>query len=68
MGAFAVNARLPIIARILTDVSFFSDVLLEAAVLHPKCEILVFCGHTHVQVADNLRVVTGSAERGKSVG
>ncbi len=42
------------------------DVLLDAARSHPKCEILVLCGHTHsggaVQVAENLRVVTGAAE------
>ena len=45
------------------------DVLLEAAQSHPKCQILVFCGHTHgggeVQVAENLRVVTGPAEYGE---
>jgi predicted MPP superfamily phosphohydrolase len=45
------------------------DVLLEAAQLHPKCQILVLCGHTHdggeVQVVENLRVVTGPAEYGK---
>ena len=43
--------------------------LLEAAQSHPKCQILVFCGHTHgggeVQVAENLRVVTGAAEYGQ---
>jgi predicted MPP superfamily phosphohydrolase len=45
------------------------DVLLEAAQSHPKCQILVLCGHTHgggeIQVAENLRVVTGPAEYGK---
>jgi predicted MPP superfamily phosphohydrolase len=45
------------------------DVLLETAQLHPKCQILVLCGHTHgggeVQVLKNLRVVTGAAEYGK---
>jgi 3',5'-cyclic-AMP phosphodiesterase len=44
------------------------EVLLEAAQLHPKCQILVLCGHTHgggeLQVSENLRVVTGSAEYG----
>jgi hypothetical protein len=33
-----------------------------------KCQILISCGHTHggeVQVAENLRVVTGSAEHGR---
>ena len=33
---------------------------------HPKCQILVLCGHTHgggeLQVAENLRVVTGLAD------
>ena len=45
------------------------DVLLEAAQSHPKCQILVLCGHTHgggeIQVAENLRVVTGPAEYGQ---
>ena len=45
------------------------DVLLEAAQSHPKCQILVLCGHTHsggeISVAENLRVVTGPAEYGK---
>ncbi len=45
------------------------DVLLETARLHPKCDLLVFCGHTHgggeVRVLENLRVVTGAAEYGK---
>jgi len=45
------------------------DVLLEAARSHPKCQILVLCGHTHgggeVQVLENLRVLTGPAENGK---
>ena len=45
------------------------DVLLEAARSHPKCQILVLCGHTHdggeLQVLENLRVVTGPAEYGK---
>jgi predicted phosphohydrolase len=44
------------------------DVLLEVAQLHPKCQILVLCGHTHgggeLQVLENLRVVTGPAEYG----
>jgi predicted MPP superfamily phosphohydrolase len=42
------------------------DVLLEVAKLHPKCQILVLCGHTHgggeIRVLENLRVVTGPAE------
>ncbi len=42
------------------------DVLLDAARSHPKCEILVLCGHTHsggeFRVTENLRVVTGAAE------
>lgn len=45
------------------------DVLLEVAVEHPKCDLLVLCGHTHgggeLQVLENLRVVTGPAEYGK---
>jgi enoyl-CoA hydratase/carnithine racemase len=45
------------------------DVLLAAAQSYPKCQILVLCGHTHgggeLQVAANLRVVTGPAEYGK---
>ena len=45
------------------------DVLLEAARSYPKCQILVLCGHTHgggeIQVAENLRVVTGPAEYGR---
>jgi hypothetical protein len=45
------------------------DVLLEVAKAHPKCQILGLCGHTHgggeVRVAENLRVVTGSAEYGR---
>ena len=44
------------------------DMLLEAAQSHPGCQILVLCGHTHgggeVQMAENLRVVTGPAEYG----
>jgi predicted MPP superfamily phosphohydrolase len=44
------------------------DVLLEAAHLHPKCQFLVLCGHTHgggeFQALENLRVVTGPAEYG----
>jgi predicted MPP superfamily phosphohydrolase len=47
------------------------DVLLEAAQSHPGCQILVLCGHTHgggeLQVAENLRVLTGPAEYGKPV-
>jgi len=35
---------------------------------HPRAELLVLCGHTHgagaVQVAPNLRVLTGGAEYG----
>ena len=35
---------------------------------HPKCQILVLCGHTHgggeIQMAENLRVLTGPAEYG----
>jgi predicted MPP superfamily phosphohydrolase len=45
------------------------DVLLEAARSHPKCDLLVLCGHTHgggeVRMAENLWVVTGPAEYGK---
>jgi predicted MPP superfamily phosphohydrolase len=45
------------------------DVLLEAAQKHPGCQFLVLCGHTHgggdLQVAENLRVVTGPAEYGR---
>jgi predicted MPP superfamily phosphohydrolase len=45
------------------------DVLLEAARSHPRCQMLVLCGHTHdggeLQVLENLRVVTGPAEHGK---
>ena len=44
------------------------DVLLELARSHPKCQILALGGHTHcggVQVAENLRVVTGPAEYGR---
>lgn len=45
------------------------NVLMEAARSHPKCQILVLCGHTHgggeVQVLENIRVVTGPAENGK---
>jgi len=42
----------------------------DVAQSHPKCQILVPCGHTNgggeVQVAENLRVVTGPAEYGTS--
>ena len=42
------------------------DVLLDVAQSHPKCQILVLCGHTHgggeLEVLPNLRVVTGAAE------
>jgi hypothetical protein len=42
------------------------DVLVEAAVSNPQCQILVLCGHTHgggeIQPAENLRVITGEAE------
>ena len=45
------------------------EFLLETAQLHPKCQVLVLCGHTHgggeTQVAENLRVVTWPAEYGK---
>jgi hypothetical protein len=45
------------------------DVLVDVAQSHPKCLILVLCGHTHgggeIQVLENLRVVTGAAEYGK---
>lgn len=45
------------------------EVLLAVANSHPACQLLVLCGHTHgggeVQVLDNLRVVTGTAEYGK---
>ena len=44
------------------------DVLVDVARLYPKCQIFVLCGHTHgggeIQVAENLRVVTGAAEYG----
>jgi 3',5'-cyclic-AMP phosphodiesterase len=44
------------------------DVLLAAAQLHPNCQMLVLCGHTHgggeLRAVDNLRVMTGSAEYG----
>jgi len=46
------------------------DVRVEAARAHPKCQILVLCGHTHcggeIQELENLRVVTGPAEYGKA--
>jgi hypothetical protein len=45
------------------------DVLVEAGRAHPQCRFLVLCGHTHdggeIQVAENLRVITGPAEYGK---
>ncbi len=45
------------------------DVLLATARLHPGCQMLVLCGHTHgggeIQVLENLRVLTGPAEYGK---
>ena len=45
------------------------DVLADVAHSHPRCQNLVLCGHTHgggeVQVAANLRVVTGPAEYGR---
>ena len=45
------------------------DMLVDVAQVHPRCQILVLCGHTHdggeVQVAKNLRVVTGPAEYGR---
>jgi predicted MPP superfamily phosphohydrolase len=45
------------------------DVLVEVAKAHPRCQILVLCGHTHgggeIQVLENLRVVTGPAEYGE---
>ena len=45
------------------------DVLLDVAQSHPKCDMLVLCGHTHgsgeLQVLENLRVVTGAAEYGR---
>jgi hypothetical protein len=38
---------------------------------HPDCRLLVLCGHTHgggeLQVADNLRVLTGEAKYGEPV-
>ena len=44
------------------------DVLLDVAQSHPRCELLVLCGHTHgggeLQVLENLRVLTGPAEYG----
>jgi Icc-related predicted phosphoesterase len=45
------------------------DVMRQAMTLHQQSQLLVLCGHTHsggeVQVADNLRVLTGEAEYGK---
>ena len=45
------------------------DVMVKAMQTHPKSNLLVLCGHTHgggeLQVADNLRVLTGEAEYGK---
>jgi len=42
------------------------DVLLEAAAVHPKCRLLVLCGHTHgggeVWIRENLQVLTGAAQ------
>ncbi len=44
------------------------DVLLQVTQDRPDCHVTVLCGHTHhagtVQVAPNLRVVTGSADYG----
>jgi hypothetical protein len=41
----------------------------QAMTLQQQSHLLVLCGHTHsggeVQVADNLRVLTGEAEYGK---
>ncbi len=45
------------------------EALLEVAGAHPRCQFLVLCGHTHgggeLQVAENLKVLTGAAEYGK---
>jgi hypothetical protein len=45
------------------------DAMQRVMQAHPKSNLLVLCGHTHgggeVQVADNLRVLTGEAEYGK---
>lgn len=45
------------------------DVMQKVMQSHPHSKLLVLCGHTHgggeLQVADNLRVLTGEAEYGK---
>ena len=45
------------------------DVLLDVAQVASEVQMLVLCGHTHgggeIQVAENLRVVTGPAEYGR---
>lgn len=45
------------------------EALRAAAAAHPDRELLVVCGHTHgagaVQIAPNLRVLTGGAEYGR---
>jgi 3',5'-cyclic AMP phosphodiesterase CpdA len=45
------------------------DVLLGVCAAHPRCELLVLCGHTHgvgeTQIAENLRVLTGGARYGQ---
>lgn len=45
------------------------EVMMKVMQAHPKSNLLVLCGHTHgggeLQVADNLRVLTGEAEYGK---
>jgi len=44
------------------------DALVQVMQSHPRCRLLVLCGHTHgwgeVDVLDNLRVVTGEAYYG----
>ena len=45
------------------------DLLLQVAVEWPKCKFTILCGHTHSQcefdAAENLKVITASAEYGK---
>lgn len=45
------------------------DVMQKVMQAHPQSKLLVLCGHTHgggeLQVADNVRVLTGEAEYGK---
>ena len=45
------------------------NVQMAVANVHPACQLLVLCGHTHsggeLQIVDNRRVVTGPTEYGK---